>query len=346
MVSINKVDTNVSKLSTQNQVKVSFKKRTEVEWFVKCVMKDGNKIESTKKNLSVYPAPLYIKDCNQLQGINNNLNGTYILTNNIDCTGQSFVTIGKGQAFTGAIEGEGYKIIGLKINSTGINKETGSDDDLGLIGSTSGSINLGYAKIRNLTLSKVDINGDRSVGALIGDALGTTIENVTVDGKVFGSDHVGGLIGSASDVNLINCASSASISNAKNDVGGLIGFASNVIMTGSSSSASITNAGERIGGLVGYLNSGNVTKSKFTGKITINKNSTILNSDAGGIAGYASNSVRITDSSFTGSINGADCVGGIIGTIGAPIELSQNTSKGTLKSVGQKGIQIGCDFSK
>ena len=107
-------------------------------------------------------AVIDIATCADLQNINNQLTGEYVLTGDIDCTGFKFSPIGAPYGvFGGILDGAGHKIKNLTIYST--------NDYVGLFREAK------YASISRLTLENVNISGESSeggsaVGGLIGDA--------------------------------------------------------------------------------------------------------------------------------------------------------------------------------
>jgi len=95
--------------------------------------------------------------------------------------------------FSGAFDGDIYKIIGLYINRP-------NEDAVGLFRNTY-NVNYSGLNFRNIILKDVKITGKDYVGGLIGYAYGTThertliFENISVTGSIRGNNYVGGLIG-------------------------------------------------------------------------------------------------------------------------------------------------------
>ena len=236
-----------------------------------------------------------IKTAADLNNIRNDLDGKYVLMGDIDLSGYSnWTAIGSNSstAFTGELNGNGYTIKNLNINSSSVNQ--------GLFGYIAGG------KISNLNLSNVNVKSTGSnVGALAGTAAGATISNVHVlSGSVTGSSNVGGLVG----------------------VGGLL-LGSTIIQ--SSSAASVTSTSTTtayVGGLVGTATSiGMIIKDSYaTGSVTSKSTGSDANDYAGGLIGYISGSDGIIENSYaTGTITTANNKkGGIVGFM----------SEGTLKN--------------
>jgi hypothetical protein len=92
-----------------------------------------------------------------LQNIQNNLAGNYVLGGNIDASGFTFAPIGGGAWFTGTLDGSGYTISNLTINDS-------VDSGVGVFG----VIGTGGV-VENLGLTNLNVVGS-SVGASVGGA--------------------------------------------------------------------------------------------------------------------------------------------------------------------------------
>jgi signal transduction histidine kinase len=261
--------------------------------------------------------PIPITTCQELQGITNNLDASYVLVNNIDCSdtvnwnsGQGFIPIGQipnsNNAFAGILNGQGFSIDNLYINHAIQPDATGA----GLFFASNKAI------------------------------LHLTLNNPTIIGRTNQSEDMGAVAGQANgsitDVHVVNAtitASGCSDGGAAN-VGGLIGTDYNVLMTRSSSSGNITISGPdcgsaRAGGLAGEYDNGSVTDSYSKMDIAVSSTAaagcTVISSctRVGGI--FASNgggsTASIQNSYAAGSVqisNGSganlDCaIGGLVG---------------------------------
>jgi hypothetical protein len=179
-----------------------------------------------------------ITDRAGLENISLDLTGTYELGANIDLSGSDWVPIG---TFTGTLDGKGYSISNLTINTP--------SDDAGLFYRVKG------ATISNLNLVNVNISG-LNAGALIGyiSSTGTvtTVTNCGSSGIISGGD-IGGLVGYVSKIVLSKCYSTCTISGGSaGNQGGLIGT-----IRGTSS---VTDcyamgnvSGYTVGGFAGYI---------------------------------------------------------------------------------------------
>lgn len=170
---------------------------------------------------------------------------------------------------------------------------------------------LEQAKITNLHLTQVNIQGRDQVGAIAGScrtANGCQLENTSVSGQVRGRDYVGGLVGGGlSDQVAISKSSSAAELNGQTNVGGLVGslFSGGIA---DSHSTSNVQGWDNIGGLVGYSHA-LIERSYSIGRISLGQNSA---GAAGGLVGVINNG-GISDSYFRGQVSGPGFTGGLIG---------------------------------
>ena len=159
------------------------------------------------------------------------------------------------ERFNRVFEGNGFTISGLYINRP-------QSSFVGLFGALS-------SDIKNIGLSEVNIQGDSSVGGLVGSNLGSII-NSYASGAVSGNSYVGGLVGySESGANIINSYASGAVSG-NSSVGGLVGWhrgrLRNTYATGDVSLTS--ESGNRFGGLVGtWITTGSIRNSYAIGRV-------------------------------------------------------------------------------
>ena len=230
-------------------------------------MENGYTATTTAPTLTKTTA---ISDVDGLQAMNDDLDGNYYLTQDIDASatltwndGAGFIPIGNTSPhFSGSLDGCGYTISDLFIDSTA--------DYVGLFGETAN------ASIANLTLTDVSITGVRWVGALAGalvaDEAGTIIHNVEVSGSVTVAGAstgrtLGGLVGSVTG-------------------GGTADLSDGVFIQECSSSISVENEGIRdstIGGFIGEVYFGTITNCTSTGAVT--GTSASSTEEAGGFIG-------------------------------------------------------------
>ncbi|HFR3661914.1 TPA: ZmpA/ZmpB/ZmpC family metallo-endopeptidase [Streptococcus suis] len=195
--------------------------------------------------------------------------GSDLTASTMDVTGKDSYITGE---FTGTLNGAGYTVYDLQAP---------------LFHKTSG-------RIENLNLKDVTIHqkDKKEVGALAKEAKGGRIENVRVEGSVTGGNHVGALVGIATNTQMTNVGikarvSSQSTETTDNYVGGLAGWIgqggqaqrihTDVLLTSNSERA-------RIGGIVGQMEGANASVRKAYAKGMISAPKTI-NSEIGGIVG-------------------------------------------------------------
>ena len=223
---------------------------------------------STDVAVQVVASQLYagmlVNDVNQLQSMNTNLAGKYVLGRDIDARASSAWNAGLGFApignsttkFTGKFDGLGRSISGLTINRP-------LENNVGLFGAAY------YTTLQNIGLLGGSITGGTSVGGLIGwnDAgwsIFGTVSNAFSSAAVTGSSAVGGLVGENRGAISKSYATGGVAGNDK--VGGLVGYNNvNAIDAGtvitSYASGKVTGS-TNVGGLVGS-NAGTVAPTNY-----------------------------------------------------------------------------------
>ena len=122
---------------------------------------------------------------------------TVMLTADIDLDEQEWTPIGKnfrknGKSFQGTFDGNGHIVTGLKISS-------GNADNVGLFGPIYGS----KAIVKNLIVEgDVNVPNRSTIGGIVADNSGGTVQNCGFYGVVEGWTSVGGVVGSG---NAVNC---------------------------------------------------------------------------------------------------------------------------------------------
>ena len=274
-----------------------------------------------------------IQTCSQLQDMNLNLAGNYILGNDIDCgndtnnssgalwnNGAGFMPIGNNTAnFTGTLDGAGHTISGLYINRSAASY-------IGLFGYTSST-----ALIANLKLT---------------------------DANISGRDYVGGLIGySKGDVS--KCSYEGTVRGANQYTGGLIGYMYSGRMFGSYTKGNLYGK-QFSGGLIGYT----VTVYKaYLYDVYSQMNVSATSSYTGGligscedtyiIRGYSTGAVSSSSSSYLGGLTGAGSTGASCYSDNSFWDTTTSTlvysSTGTGKTTAEMKTQTtftGYDFDK
>lgn len=254
-----------------------------------------------------------ISTCTELQSINpNTTTTTYVLINNIDCSGiPSFTPISN---FHSTLDGDGFTISNLTV--------TGYINEHGLFSYTTG------ATIRNLKMTNASIQGNFEAGILVANAVSTTISNVSVQGSIRSGAALsltGGLAGNISNSTILNSSanitsnlgysifgglvgtmnSSSTISSSyatgqisifssggNSELGGLVGDNINSTISNSYATVSLQATGDKVGGLVGK-NEGTsqIINSYSTGLV-----SSLSGSNLGGLVGFTTSTATTTNS--------------------------------------------------
>ena len=280
----------------------------------------------------------------ELQAVNNNLAGDYMLANDIDAsdtanwnTGKGFIPIGRDGGFNGSLDGAGCAIEGLYIN---IDIDDWEYNNAGLFdflntnafvhnltmhnGSVTGRVNVGsiagrndgkIKNVYNMGTERTGNDGNAYIGGIVGSN-GGVITDAHNTGKVHDKDngyaYIGGIVGENTSSGIINYSDNDGAIIGYNDVigvGGISGFnGGNISDTYNSGivTASSENS-QYVGGIVGE-NEGDILNSYNKGKVEDSGDWTTT----GGIAGY---NIGTIDSVYnTGEVIGSGYyVGGIAG---------------------------------
>ena len=150
-----------------------------------------------------------IKTADELQAMQDNLSGKYILMNDIDLAGYDWTAVGTyDNRFAGEFNGNGYVISNLTINEP-------TKQYQGLFGWGDGR-----TSYSNVGLENVNVKGYNYTGGLIGGGA-VYIDNCYVTGAVSGDYYVGGIIGD--HCSYMYDSFSTGFVTGNNYVGGLIG---------------------------------------------------------------------------------------------------------------------------
>jgi len=268
-------------------------------------------------------AQITITTAAELQNMNLDLAGDYVLGNDIDASSiLNFDPVGDAVTkFTGTFDGQGHTITGLTINRPG-------EDYVGLFGYIDFS-----ATIQNVHLADTNVTGNDNVGSILGYNLGN-ISYCTNTGSVTGNDRVGGIVGYCQG-NTLNCQNRGDITG-NFYTGGIVGGGSSVIKY-CYNLGDISGSDAFTGGIAGSsmdimncYNSGNITGTTYgTGGIAgvgyflycYNTGTVLGNLELGGIGGY---SYGMEYCYNTGAVAGINSVGGLIGVMQGDNEYCYN----------------------
>lgn len=248
-------------------------------------------------------AGVQIRDWNDLDAVRENVDGEFLLMNDLDSTtagyeelagpaaneGQGWQPIGVWpDPFTGRFDGQGFEIRDLFIDRP-------VEDHVGLFSFVeTGAVIVGVALI------DADVTGQMYVGGLVGHMHDGSISSCYSTGSVAGDTHVGGLAGESGGI-VSNTYSTASVSGSF-EVGGLIG--QNHGSVSKSCSTGRVTGDEYVGGLVGWNHEGTVSNSYSSGMVD-------GVSLVGGLVG--SNRATVNNCYSTGTVTGLEDVGGLTG---------------------------------
>ena len=246
--------------------------------------------------------PFQINTCAEFENINQNLNRAFLLTTNLDCSGDgNNVMIGTSDTpFTGHFNGGGHTIH-VAISS--------GDTYIGLFRYISGAV------IKNLNITG-DVEGSHELGALVGEELNSQIDHVSSAASVgsngLGNDN-GGLIGYASGGIISNTFATGNVDGSVN-VGGLIGQVDGSHVSNSYASGSVTGE-SNVGGLVG----GGTTSDHSFRNVFATGLLTNSGGNTGGLSGDVSNQDTYVNSSYSIGDTGVsvcDGAGTVTGCVG------------------------------
>lgn len=208
--------------------------------------------------------------------------------------------------FQGAdFDGNGKTIANLIVSRS-------TTDDVGLFGAVSAPT------IHDLTLSRVGIRGQDTVGAVVSRMGAGTLSNINAAGTVSGRTYVGGLLGNANAAaNISGSTFAGTVTGSDSRVGGLLGYGSTFGTISNSHVAGTIQANTNTaGGLIGELGAVGaraITSSYSTGQVSAGLSN---NGDwVGGLIGYAV-SATIQTSYSEMNVLGATKIGGLVGYMG------------------------------
>jgi len=301
-----------------------------------------------------------INDWNDLDGVKDDLDGNYVLRNDLDSgtsgynelvsTAQGWEPIGMDSfsPFTGTFDGNGFEIIDLYIDRPDTDS---SWESVGLFGTVEED-----AEITSVGIVDADVTGNWYVGALVGNNRGTVTDSYST-GDVTGESRVGGLVGdnsgtlsnshtgctvsgdsqigglSGRNTGTLSSSYATGVVSGNENVGGLVGFNWDATVSKSYATGAVNGEEEHIGGLVGHNHGGSsfVSYSYASGNVD-------GNSHVGGLVGK--NDGTISTSYATGTVGGDDYIGGLVGNNDdANVENSYAT--GTVNGNSQVGGLVG-----
>jgi hypothetical protein len=290
-----------------------------------------------------------------LDNVRNDLDGNYLLTNNLNQASPGYSTVVDtptdglepigdrgGSEFTGVFFGDGYDISDLVINRS-------TEQDVGLFGATEG------ATIEDVGLTNADISGDDVVGGIVARSGNTTLTNVYANGTVAGNtSSIGGVAGDLNGGSITESFSAGTVDGENaTSVGGVVGLATSGDVF-SSYSLSDVSGDDRIGGVVGDMRTEQkfenpdavVDRSYAAGSVT----ATAVEPDIGGLVGSLSGTgggitANLTNSYWDEQSTGqADAFGSNNFGFGVVIENNQNLTTSEMQGSSATSNMTELDF--
>jgi hypothetical protein len=272
----------------------------------------------------------FIRDWYDLNGIRDDMDGYYILMNDLNSTtpgyadlasptangGEGWEPIGTSDVrFDGILDGSGYEIRDLYIYRT--------TKYVGLFGYVT---NEGI--LRDIGMSNVTVTGYQNVGGLVGYTCGT-VSNCYAAATVDGDRYIGGLVGRNQDGTVSNCYATGLVTG-DIEIGGLMGVNwgtlnncyANVNVTGNawlgglvSDNGGVVNSCHATGNVTGGGFVGGLVAENYEGFVSNCYATGFVNSSggcAGGLMGENAGGT-VTNSYAISSVTGSYDVGGLVG---------------------------------
>lgn len=189
--------------------------------------------------------------------------------------------------------------------------------------------------------SAISASGDNA-GGMCGSVLSkTNISNSshsgTVTGTGVGSDNAGGIVGVIyEELTLTNVSHTGDIS-ANDNVGGLVGNVEGVFnisgsSVGTSNSLININGASKVGGLAGYVGEATVIETT-----NVYSNINLTGAKGGGLCGAVADQTNISLSSHTGTVNGTEYLGGVVGEVDSDVKFEDVIHTGNVSGTTNVG---------
>lgn len=281
--------------------------------------------------------PYEVYDAITLNAVNDELAAHYIMTNDIDLSGEpdyedAVIGIDPAAPFLGVFDGNNKKITGLIIES--------HNDYLGLFGVVSSANGL-QGQVKNLTLEGailrsdalnvgvlcglnqsgiiekcrvvgVDVSGDQRVAGLCGYNSNGTIRYSSAEGSVTGNFRVGLLTGNCYLGTIHDCYAIGTMTIEANSGGGISGDSNQATISNCYASCSIVGTGQKLGSFCGWSQNStydDCLTNRETHDVAIGETD---GSDVGTIAGPGQSQMQtmeywtLTGWDFLGNADGTD----------------------------------------
>lgn len=264
-----------------------------------------------------------VHNATDLQAMNTNLSGNYMMAENINLSGTSYTSAPIG-SFNGRFDGLNHEIQNLTVNS--------ADQNVGLFASNSGVIENMRLTNASVTGTGSDGNATYYVGGIVGENQNGTVRNVSFAGSVTApggkkENWVGGIAGRNADATVMYAYNTGTVNNpGKGYTGGIVGvnFRNNHAATVQYvyNAGAVTGNGAGTGGIVGKNYHTNVQTTEVA-SVTQAYNTGIVSSSyyygfVGGIVGHNVDGQSVNYVYNTGEVKGtasndSASAGGVIG---------------------------------
>jgi len=242
--------------------------------------------------------------------------------------GEGWIAIGSNwDHFSANFNGNNHEISNLYINQP-------SGSYLGLFAYT----NVGTISNLRLGGAQMLVEGNTGVGALVGRAIYTEIQNVTISGEVRANDSVGGVVGvAARSVHLNQCVHQGVIQSSGDKIGGLVGSLDAIGSVTNSYNLGQVNGGRETGGLVGYAYQNAEISQSFNVGAVVGADYT------GGLVGRLRSNITVANTFNTGHVSrsSSDYVGGLVGFSDSSSVVNSSFSSGKVSGLGVSGGLMG-----
>ena len=190
-----------------------------------------------------------ISDVAGLKAIAKDLNGSYVLTQDITLSDNEWTPIGTSdRPFTGTLDGGGHTIIGLTVGN-------GANDNKAFFGFTKD------ATVTNIGFTSAVVKGHNQAAIVVAQAKSSTLSNIYVSGVVTGRDHVGTIAGDARDnTTITNCVSTAAALSTEHQGGGIAGWTNNSTFSYNIAYGAVTAPSNGAGGVTGMVDNNGKTE--------------------------------------------------------------------------------------
>ena len=281
---------------------------------------------------NVEPEITHITDIQGLKDINKNLQGHYVLDNDIDLKGEDWKPIGAIDAqtekpFTGIFDGNNHIISNFRVR-----------DWYKYLGGGFFSVVNEGATIKNLKLMNANVTGGNGdAGGLARVNRGSIVACSVIASTVTGSYASGGL--ASKNYGTIKNSYATGTVSGKWSAGGLVADNYNGTIKNSyaTSNVSMGRSGGSAGGLVGNNDKGTIKNSYATGTVSINNHY----GKAGGLVGsnYTGTIERSYATGWVSKKRGGQHTGGLIGRSTGKVVSSywDRETTGQKKSAGGTG---------